>query len=258
VFYFRNKFILLLCLLSLEASAGKPRILKGIIINCVSRQPVSFADIYNESKRKGLYADSSGHFIMSVDNGDTLVIQSMAYFPVIHYVNNVTSGICDTLKLCPKEYNLGEVSIELPGTYQEFKHSFLTISPKEAYKIEGLPEPKYQEIPSLLDTNYLTSDHFAIYNPIDYLYYTYSREEKSKRKVFYLERQKREQFIIDKKFNRALIMRMTGLEGDSITEFIIFCNFSHEFLYYATELEIVESIDRKFQEFLTEKEISAP
>jgi hypothetical protein len=251
---FKLLFLLLLCFsLTLEAQRTKSWLFRGIIIDCTSGQSVAFADIYNESSRFGLFTDSTGNFVIPVNIGDTLVIQSMWYFPVVFFVESHASHLKDTIKLCQDVYNIGELQLSMPGNYEDFKRSFLKIIPEKAFKIEGLPEPKIQDIPILYDTNFLNSDAFAITSPVSYLYYKYSKEEKSKRKVFYLERQKRELLVIDKKFNRELIESTTGLTGDSITEFIGFCNFSHKFLYHASELEIVQSIDSKYKEFLSGK-----
>ncbi len=209
-------------------------------------QSIPYADIYNESARKGIFTDSSGLFRIHVRVGDTLVIQSMGYFGKVYVIHERVSNTIETLELCSQLYELGEIQIDLPHSYKEFQKRFLEIEPERGLQIEGLPKAKIQDIPSLLDTNYLNSNHFAIFSPINYLYYKYSKEEKSKRKVFYLERQKREQLIIDKKYNLEMIEQITGLKGDEITDFMAFCNFSHQFLYEATDLEIVQEINRKY------------
>jgi hypothetical protein len=249
--------LLLLCFSSevVKAQSARPRIFQGRIIDCINRQSVAYADIYNESTRKGIFADSSGFFRMPANIGDTLIIQSMGFHGKVYYILDLSSNPIDTLELCPQTYDIGVVLIDLPHTYEGFKKTFLEIEPDRGLQIEGLPKAKLQDIPSLLDTNYLNSDHFAIFSPINYLYYKYSKEEKSKRKVFYLERQKREQLLIDKKYNRELIERMTGFKGDSITDFMVFCSFSHQFLYESTELEIVAEIDKKFNEYLNRNKL---
>ncbi len=205
--------------------------------------------MYNESQREGVYADSSGHIRMLVYIGDTLVIQSIGYFGQVIYIKECTQNRIDTIKLCPESYDLGEVRVDLPHSYEVFRHRFLEIEPDRGLEIEGLPKAKIIDIPVLLDTNNIQSSEFAVMHPLSYLYYNFSKEEKSKRKVFYLERQKREQIVIDKKYNRELIENITGLHGDSITDFIAFCGFGHLFLYEATPLEIVEMIIKKFQEY---------
>ncbi len=238
--------------LSIVALKGQTRqswILHAKVIDCNNGRAIPYVDIFNESQRMGLYADSIGMFMIKVRVGDTLVLQSLGYISSVYIISKYNTNILDTLDLCPQIHDIGEVQIQLPHSYEAFKHQFLEIEPERRFRIEGLPEPKIIDIPALMDTNYLNSTAYAVFNPIDYLYYKYSKEEKSKRKVFYLERQKREELIINEKYNRGLIQEITGLKGDSITDFMFYCSFDHKFLYEATPLEIVQEIDMKFKEY---------
>jgi hypothetical protein len=243
--------IFILCFITevLKSQTRKAWVFQACVKDCTNGRSIAYAEVYNESSRKGVFADSLGIFRMYVGTGDTLIVQSLSYLGRVCFIRDYSSSTIDTVELCPQSYEIGEVQIELPHSYKDFKRTFLAIEPDRGLQIEGLPKAKIQDIPSLMDTNYLNSDHFAIFNPVNYLYYKYSKEEQSKRKVFYLERQKREQLIIDRKYNRQIIEQITGLEGDSITAFITFCNLSHQFLYEATELEIVEIIDKKYSEY---------
>ncbi len=232
-----------------NGQAGRVLIFQAKVLDCNTGIAIPFADIFNESQRKGIFTDSSGFFRMRVQAGDTLVIQSFGYFAKVYVIKNPINNLVDTLDLCPQTYDIGEVKMDLPHSYKDFQRQFLEIEPDRGFKIEGVPEPKILDIPLLMDTNYfnsvgVTADG-SIALPFSYFY----KENRLKRRAFYIERQKRELFIIDKKYNRELIERMTGLKGDSITDFIAFCNFSHQFLYKASELEIVEKIDEKFKEF---------
>lgn len=146
-----------------------------------------------------------------------------------------------------RQYEIAEAKIVTYGSYEQFKKEFLKTQPKE-FRIKGLPEPKVREIPLLLDTNYIKNPEFLILHPLSYLYYNFSKEEKSKRKVLYLQKEQREQIVIDKKFSRELISGITGIKDhEEITAFMAYCNFSHKFLYEATEYEIAEAIDNKFR-----------
>ena len=219
------------------------------VIDFTSSQNIPYTEVFNERSRTGVMADSTGLFLIFVLPGDTLIFQGMGYLGRVCLVEQIITNVQDTIELCPQAYELGEVSLNFSRSYEQLKHEFLTIKPDRGLEIEGLPKAKIQDIPALLDTNYLNSNGFAIFHPISYPYYMYSKEEKSKWQVFYLERQKREQLLIDKKYNCELIEKMTGLKGDAITEFMDYCTFSHKFLYKAAELEIVEMIDKKFREY---------
>ena len=210
----------------------------GIVIDSVTGTPIPFVHILNESSRKGYISDSAGEFHVALNRGDTLVFISLGYMGKVI----IADSSLKTVLLLPRAYKIDEVSIQSIRSYEQFKRDFLQIEPEKEKKIEGLPEGKPIDIPILLDTSYIKSDAFLVLHPLSYLYYNFSKEEKSKRKVFYLKRQEGEKIIIDRKYNRSIVSEITGLEGDELTNFIGFCNFSHQYLLYATELEIVNKI----------------
>jgi hypothetical protein len=232
------------------AEPSERRILLSVrIVDCADGRHIPYAELFNETSRTGTLADSCGLVNLYAQPGDTLVMQSIGYLGKVWIVTTDYGNDIDTFYICPQAYELGEVNLDFPLSYDQLRHDFLIIEPDRGLVIEGLPEAKVQDIPVLMDTNIIYSTGFAIFHPLSYLYYKYNKEERSKREVFYLKRREREQLIIDKKYNRQLIENITGLKGDEITDFIVFCNFSHEFLYKASELEITETIDRKFREY---------
>ena len=62
-------------------------------------------------------------------------------------------------------------------------------------------------------------------------------------------KQEEKQRIIDKKYNREIIYKITRLPEDELTDFMGFCNFSTEYLLNATEYEILVKIEEKFREY---------
>lgn len=232
-------------LFSASKESGDQMMQEGFVIDSSTGQPISFVHILNESTRRGYITDSTGKFQISIKHGDTLVFISLGYMGKVIIVDSLFHDV----SLLPRTYKIDEVSIQGIRSYEQFKRDFLQIELEEKRKIQGLPEGKPIDIPILLDTNYIHSDAFLVFHPLSYLYYNFSKEEKSKRKVFYLERREGEQIIIDRKYNRNLVHKITGLEGDELTNFIGFCNFSHQFLLYATELDIVNKINEKFSAF---------
>lgn len=243
-------FLICHILFTANKKANDNNIQQGKVVDTLTGCPLPFVQILNESTRKGYITDSTGKFRIPCKNGDTLVFISLGYLGKVV----IADTSLHTVFLKQRTYNIDEVSIQTNRSYEQFKRDFLEIEPEKSLRIEGIPEGKPIDIPILLDTNYIQSDAFAILNPISFLYYKFSKEEKSKRKAFYLKRQEGERLVIDKKFNREIVHRITGLGGDELTNFIGFCNFSHKFLYEATELEIVNKIYEKFEIYKTLEE----
>ncbi len=235
--------LFLVILLSAGTNKGDQHMQEGIVVDSVTGRPISFTHIVNESTRTGYITDSAGKFQIHYKKGDTLVFVSLGYLGRVMIVDSLPHQI----SLIPRTYKIDEVSVETYRSYNQFRKDFLEIELEKDPEIEGLPKGKPIDIPVLLDTNELSSPAFLILHPLSYFYYRFSKEEKSKRKAFYLERQAGERLQIEKKFNRDIVTRITGFENEELTNFIGFCNFSHPFLLEATELEIVAKINERFK-----------
>ncbi len=57
------------------------------------------------------------------------------------------------------------------------------------------------------------------------------------------------QEFIKSKFNEKLVAEATGLEGKRLLLFLEYCNFNSEFIYSATEYELLEAIFAKLERF---------
>lgn len=240
---FLTGILFLVFIIPESIAAGDDTIYEGTVVDSLTSRPLPFVHILNESTRRGYITDSTGKFRIPWNNGDTLVFISLGYLGKVV----IADSLPQMISIVPRSYKIEEVSIESYRTYDQFKRDFLEIKPEKGPQIEGLPKGKPIDVPLLLDTNHISSPAFLVLHPFSFLYYNFSKEEKSKRKVFYLERRQGEQLIVERKFNREIVHRITGLDGDELTNFIGFCNFSHQFLYESTEIEIVKKIYENFE-----------
>jgi hypothetical protein len=64
------------------------------------------------------------------------------------------------------------------------------------------------------------------------------------------EAQKTYQNFIDTKFNQQVVAEATGLSGSQLDEFLQYCNLSNEFVYYATEYELLAAIFSRYYRFM--------
>ncbi len=82
------------------------------------------------------------------------------------------------------------------------------------------------------------------------------RAQQQKRIAKFMEAQKtREaqeayQDFIDSKFNEQLVSEATGLKGVKLEEFLDYCNLSTDFIYYATEYQLLEAILDRYYRFI--------
>jgi hypothetical protein len=69
-----------------------------------------------------------------------------------------------------------------------------------------------------------------------------------------MEAQKRRERVIQAKFNRALVADLTHLDGEELTAFIAYCNFSEDYLYETDLYTIMEDLYAKFDGYKTIKD----
>ena len=221
------------------------------LLSSQTNQPVRFAHIYNESKRYGTISDSAGTFTITANKGDTLIFIALGYLGKYHQVSPENIKDKSIAYLSPRTFEIPEVSIEFPRTYLQFKQAMLAVDTREGLIMPELPRYNEFKTPYLLDTNIIYSGAFRIWHPVSGFYYKHSKREKSKRKVWYMQQQQMKQARVDEKYNRELVKKQTGFEGDDLINFMGFCNFTFNYLFESSPIEIVMAIEEKEEAFRT-------
>ncbi len=231
---------------------------RGLIINDSTNQNIAFVHIYNESQRRGYITDEKGKFKIPASNGDTLVVSALGYVSKVVRVSDSCFHPGITIKLLPRIYEIEEVTVRAFRDYEDFKRQFLALKLPEtetALLRENLAilsqkiakEAHYEkEVEDMLQKP--STEFFTVSVPI------LSREDKQRLNYVEVLKKEERQRVIEKKYNREIIFKVTQLEEDEITEFMGFCNFSEEFLYKATPYDILVKIEEKFKEYKKMKE----
>jgi hypothetical protein len=171
---------------------------------------------------------------------DTLLITAIGYIDkqiIIHpdFSEKSTKNI---LLLHEKYYALGEVTIHALGSWEEFKQKFMDLD---------LPETKTERLQTKLKEE---GDQVARRNtpinagfPLNFR----SKEAKQRAELKRILEEERRQKIIDQKYNKEIIARLTGLKEPQLTEFMVFCGFSKAFLYNASQYDIFYLILKNYR-----------
>jgi len=250
----KGKFLIVVTFLCISIPNALPQhVLKDFNFTCtvndaLSNRPVAFCHIFNESRRHGFIADSLGKSHSIVYPGDTLVFIALGYLGKT-YIIQLDDTIPTKIRLTPRTYEIEAVTIGIPRTYSELKEAILAVDVDKGKPMSELPEYNPYIRPQLLDTNVLNKAGFMIMHPVSGLYYRFNKEEKSKRMVRYMQEQELKQSTVDAKYSREFVTELTGLTGTDLNNFIGYCNFSFNYLYEATPLEIVEAIYSRYDEF---------
>lgn len=246
---------LLLCLLGIffiHASAQQ-ELKKNVcyqLVDYTSNKVIPYAHIYNESKRYGAIADSVGRFSITASEGDTIILMALGYLGTTHKVQEHDFDTCNRINLDPRSYKIEQVEVSIPRSYEQFQHEIMNLKDEDKV-IEELPEHNPYKTPEVLDTNITHKLGYMIMHPVSGLYYRFSKEEKSKRQVWYLQQQELRQEEVDEKYNRDIVSEITGYKDDELTQFMGFCNFSFNYLLETNHYDIILAIEEKQHEYIT-------
>ncbi len=249
--YVKIIIVLLVFFFSVQTGLGQPNpgVIKnkGIVVD-QSFQPIENVHIINFRTGAISITDSTGFFSLKVQENDSLFVSSLAHHDTLLIV--VFPEKFQIISLVPEKYHIGEVKVfEWGSTYQDFREAFLDLEIEQLGEKLGLPVQDPDVVPFYLDEAQLKSPAFAINSPISFLYYNFSKKEKSARKVYRLNRDKE---LWDKYFsifNKENVHEITGLEGEDLEKFWLYLNQEFECTPSCSEYEILSEISRHLTNF---------
>lgn len=225
----------------------------GKVYDGITYQPLSGASIYNMSTQKFAFSDNNGSFTIKLSLNDTLVISKSIYRQLVVCVNKQIFYGMEDFFLYYKATMLKEVKIiALNPSYEGFKKDIVTLELPDYYKrAEDVKLSEFQKANATYkpDGNILSLGGKITTSPITYLYDKYSRKGKMDR--LYNEMLSYEDEIerIQDKYNRDIVRELTGLQGDELMNFMMYCRFGYYDLVRMSDEEIRAKILSKFYEY---------
>ena len=222
--------------------------LKGYVEDKTTLLPLHGAHIQNHTTRKLVISDPDGTFILPVSIGDSVVISYTGFYTASFIIDGPSIQTRQFYSLEPSELSLQDVVITPVPEYWDFKKELLNTDPVDSsIKIDVPKVGKY----TFYDPRTAPLDGekdapmFSI--PIDLEKLSKKGREKKKfEKVLQKEQKWKEAHL---KFNRDLVAQLTDLEGDELTNFISFCDFSVDHILDTHVLELKEEILALLSEF---------
>jgi hypothetical protein len=255
--------IMFLCLMTGMSAAGqfvnapKP-VITGVLVEDSTQRVIPYAHIYNESKRTGDISDEEGRFKIKADIGDTLVITAVGYLGRTVMAGDLWIDSFIKIYLTPRLYEIEAVQIRAFKDYADFQRQFaaLELSKTQTQLLKENLAQVSAKAAKKAEYENNAKEVIARNNEGTILYYAApikSRDDLRHENYDRLLRVESKQHIIDKKYNREIIYNITRLTEDEITDFMGFCNFNMDYLFNATEYEIMVKIEEKFREYLAKK-----
>lgn len=212
--------------------------IKGQLIDEVTKEGVGYAQVLNLRIRGGTMSDATGNFSIQADPSDTLTFKSLSYKDKKVPVHDIiaTGKEIVRIMMSPVRILVGQVDIE-------------GVAPK--VNMTGIPVGKSVDVPVDLRSDYFASKPTtltAIFKPLSFISYYLSKSEKEKRATLTAIHSEREWQILSLVYNRDIIQKISGLTGDSLEDFMLFCNAFNGLPVNATSYDA----EKRIRELITE------
>ena len=217
--------------------------IKGQLVDEITKEGVGYAQILNMRIRGGTMADAFGKFSIQADPSDTLTFKSLSYkdkkVPVAELIVSGTENV--KIFLAPVRILVGQVDVQ-------------GVAPK--VNMSGIPIGKAVNVPVELRSDYFASKPTAltaIFRPLSFISYHLSKSEKEKRATLAAIRSERDWQILSLVYNKDVIQRITGLSGEALEDFMLFCNAFNGLPVNATNYDVEKRIKELRLEYIAEK-----
>lgn len=246
--YLKTTLIVLLILTTKLAVGQYDKIeIHSTILSRKDSTPIGFVHILNLTTNHGVISDYNGQFNFNINSTDTLKIS------VIGYETLFVRGkeISEKIFLTPKNYDLEEFTLVPYKDYEEFKEAFINLFIPDTAK-------KMNPHIFMFDNDlflYKTPNGFGLIidGGISKLYDYLSKQGKSKLRYEELLAKDRFKEFLSKKFNNLVVTNATGLDDkEEIKKFMIYCDFSDEFISKSNDYDIIKEIQDCYKEYRKE------
>ncbi|MBC9933858.1 carboxypeptidase-like regulatory domain-containing protein [Chitinophaga qingshengii] len=169
--------------------------------------PVAGVTVLNKRTQFATTSNEQGYYQLTARKGDTLLLKALGFVPLLYIVSKDKTTVVHQLQSQPLElkainvihYNYLRDSLRLR---QEFKKEF------------DFRRPRWNEV--------LVSVGPVVAVNINQLYKAVSfKKNKKKARFRKILLDKEKENLVERKFNPVLIQQLTGMEGDSLTQFML-------------------------------------
>ena len=232
-----------------QVDSSDTMVFSGIIIDDSLEYALPNVHLWNESTRSGTISNDSGEFSIKARIRDTVVFSSIGYFTYVMVVSSPLDKEV-VIRLRPKKYEIGEVVVRRFRSYESFIYEVVHHELPETKTTELREYVQVMSTAAALEADReraiedkMETGRFGYITPLGK---GIDREKAFKEKI---DAQKKRERVIHAKFNRVLVGDITQLEGDELTEFIAFCNFSEDYLYETDLYTIIENLYAKLDDY---------
>ncbi|GEM_PF-3998818 len=253
----KDKWIVLLVMIlgltSGGALAQKQVWLHGKVVNSMDGRPIPLAQIASYKKLHLFAADSLGGFKVILDSNDSIKVVALGFDSRVFHLDSldVDADKMYRFPLKATSYQIKQVDVNSNWHYSNYlaRRSVMRSKQKELNLMlpSDIKLGKKPDIPADIQPAYSEPPpiYAAALQPLSYMHYYTSKSER--RKVKYLklleEEKQRTLLTVD------LMKEISGLEGDELQKFIIYCNANIKLNKKDTALTVKYKVIDLFDEY---------
>jgi hypothetical protein len=214
---------------------AQDKVVDGIVFDKGTNGRIAEVNILNTATGKSTYNNLKAEYHIPANIGDVLIFTKQNYFN-------------DTVKV--ENYNSLAVYMKRSAIQlQEVKVKSVIVNPEQKL---AATKRDYTKLYGVLDDRDLlsVSPGEGAGLSIDALYNMFSREGRNAEKLRQTIQSDYHQDVIDYRFNKALVVRITGLKEPQLTEFMQRYRPGYYFVIAASEYDFDASIKANYKRYL--------
>ncbi|MEM6737083.1 MAG: hypothetical protein AAF620_13540 [Bacteroidota bacterium] len=250
------KYVFIVCLFcvcfGLLAQEGR---LSGKIADAALKKPLNGAHILNISSGYLCVSRPDGSFSIPALPVDTILITHVGFNKKKLIVGEKLFEQERLFFLHRSTTTLEEVQVTVFPAYEDFKEIILKTEPIDSsIQIFGLDQVDYSQVffpqpPSTKDPE----NDISVGGGFRFDLEPLTRKGREIKKLKNLLEEKNKEEIAYKKFNREWVREQTSLRGDELNEFMVFCEFSNQYLIETPLYMIREKMMTLLDEFKSKR-----
>lgn len=204
---------------------------KGVVVDAVDGLGVATMMAVDKNSGSGTFGNGDGEFVINMEKGDTLLVGAIGYETISFGIPLDYSGT-----VLSKTFYMEKLVVTLPV-------------------VDIIPDRELKEIQEDIDElgydkqDYQLSGINALASPITFLYQSFSRRQRSIRKVAELENEDRRRELLKELFERYVDYDIIQLKDEEFDDFIEFCSVSEYFLKNSSQYDFLVHIKKRFGEY---------
>ncbi len=241
--------------------------LSGKVMDADSLLPVASVHVYIKGEDQGTISNVNGFFSLNISNRDTVVFSSVNYQTqaIVAYDSLGIGRLFLEILLKPRTVKLKEVVVYGQLNPAAVRRYLQNVRDKkkadnppnvERYVPTSEPITRPKERKNTVGLGNSLQGGSGLEGVLTGLANLFNkRAQQQKRIAKLLEARKQQEAqeaykeFIAAKFNQRIVAEATGLSGYRLQRFVDYCNFSDEFIYSASEYEMLAAIFSKLRRF---------